>query len=204
MTRTGYRLHTVVVVLALLSLMALLTNLAFGQAESGTISGTVRDATGAVVIGAKVTAKNAATAAERTVQTGSTGQYSIPGLTPANYEVTISSPNFATFKAKVEVAVGGITTVDAQLTVGQGSTVVEVTAGAATQVNTQTQELSQLIDTQQVEQLPSLTRNPYDFVAISGNVSNGDTTSSGATMSAGGGGQELAQRGVGYAINGQR
>ena len=71
-------------------------------------------------------------------------------------------------------------------------------------MNTQTQELSQLINTQQLAQLPSLTRNPYDFVAISGNVSNGDTTSNGATMSSGGGGQELSSRGVGFSINGQR
>jgi len=34
-------------------------------------------------------------------------------------------------------------------------------------VNTQTQELSQVIDTQQLQQLPSLTRNPYDFVGLS-------------------------------------
>ncbi|MGB9199543.1 MAG: TonB-dependent receptor, partial [Terriglobales bacterium] len=93
----------------------------------------------------------------------------------------------------------GHATLDASLTVGSGSTVVEVVAGAATEVNTQTQELSQLIDTQQLAQLPSLTRNPYDFVAISGNVSNGDSTSNGEMA-----GQELSSRGVGFAINGQR
>ena len=190
--------------LTLLSLLTISTMMAFGQAESGTISGTVHDASGAVVPGAKVTATNFATAVTRIVQTGNLGQYSIPSLTPGTYELTIASSSFATFKEKVEVPVGGVTNVDAQLTVGASSTVVEVTAGAATQVNTQTQELSQLINTEQVAHLPSLTRNAYDFVAISGNVSNGDSTSNGATTSMGGGGQELSQRGVGYAINGQR
>lgn len=204
MNRTRYGLNDVVLALALLSLVVLSANMAFGQAEAGSITGTVRDATGAVVLGANVTAKNTGTSVERSTQTGSVGQYTIPGLSPATYEVTIASANFATFRAKVEVVVGGITTVDAQLAIGHSSTVVEVTAGVANQVNTQTQELSQLIDTEQVQHLPSLTRNPYDFVAISGNVSNGDSTSNGATTSMGGGGQELSQRGVGFAINGQR
>ncbi|MGH9642934.1 MAG: TonB-dependent receptor, partial [Terriglobales bacterium] len=96
--------------------------------------------------------------------------------------------------------VGGHSTLDAQLAVGSGNTVVEVTAGAAgTEVNTQTQELSQLVDTVQMAQLPSLTRNPYDFVALSGNVSAGDSTTPN-TM----GSQNQTGRGVGYAINGQR
>jgi hypothetical protein len=176
----------------------------FGQAESGSISGTVKDPSGAVIAGAMVKAKNAATGAERTARTGDTGEYAIPALTPGHYQLDITGEKFQTYRTTVEVTVGGVSTVDAQLTLGQSSAVVEVVGGAATEVNTQTQELSQLIDSEQLAQLPSLTRNPYDFVAISGNVSNGDTTSNGATMSNGGGGQELTNRGVGYSINGQR
>jgi hypothetical protein len=194
-------LQTLLLVVAFASL---LTPLAFGQADAGSISGTVRDTTGAVVPGATVAAKSVATSAVRTVQTGTVGQYNIPSLAPGIYEITITSGSFSAYKTRAEVTVGGITTVDAQLSVGKESTVVEVVAEGIIQVNTQTQELSQLIDTQQVAHLPSLTRNPYDFVAISGNVSNGDTTSNGATMSGGGGGQELSNRGVGYSVNGQR
>jgi hypothetical protein len=175
--------------------------MAFGQAEAGSIVGTVRDATGALVTGASIKVRSLATGAERTAVTGNAGQYTIPGVAPDKYEVTISNASFKTFRTTVEVAVGGTATVDAKLEVGQASTVVEVTAaGAGTEVNTQTQELSQLINTEQLAQLPSLTRNPYDFVAISGNVSNGDSTSNGGMT----GGQELSNRGVGFAINGQR
>jgi hypothetical protein len=203
MKETGIRLTAVAILLC--GLLVLVSSAAFGQAEAGAISGTVHDSSGAVISGAKVTIVNLATSVTRTVQTGSLGQYTIPALTPGNYDVTISSSNFATFKTKAEVAVGGVTTVDAQLNVGQSSTVVEVNAGGATQVNTQTQELSQLIDSRQVAILPSLTRNPYDFIAVSGNVSNGDTTANGATTTGGANnGQELTNRGVGYSINGQR
>src|SRR5260370_13397264 len=94
------------VVLALL-LMGFESKPAYGQAEAGTVSGTVKDATGAVVAGATVTAKNLATSAGRTVQSGDNGQYSIPGLNPGMYEITVTSTGFAAFKAPPEVSVGG-------------------------------------------------------------------------------------------------
>ncbi|MGA9393103.1 MAG: TonB-dependent receptor, partial [Candidatus Sulfotelmatobacter sp.] len=205
MKQNGRTIKNLASFFIILGLLAFGSRAGWGQAEAGSIVGTVHDSTGALISSATVETKSVTTGAARTTVTGNAGQYSIPGLTPGKYEVTISNKGFQTFKSVVEVTVGGITTVDAQLSIGQSSTVVEVSASSAgTEVNTQTQELSQLINTQQLAQLPSLTRNPYDFVAISGNVSNGDTTSNGATMSSGGGGQELSSRGVGFSINGQR
>jgi hypothetical protein len=171
----------------------------FGQAEDGSIAGTVRDSSGALVVGASVAIKNVATGAERTTATGNNGGYSVPGLGPGSYAVKVSRTGFQTFETVVEVTVGGAITADAQLTVGATTTVVEVVAEAGTAVNTQTQEMSQLIDAQQVSMLPSLTRNPYDFVALSGNVSGGDNTTNSANS-----GQNLTARGVGLSINGQR
>jgi outer membrane receptor protein involved in Fe transport len=169
-----------------------------GQAESGSIVGTVKDATGAVVAGATITVKNVATGAQRTAQSAGVGQYNIGGLQVGTYEITVTSGNFAPYRTNAEVTVGGTATVDAQLATGQASTTVEVVAGAGgTEVNTQTQELSQLVNTQQMSELPSLTRNPYDFVSISGNVSSADRTATG-------GDQNTTGRGVGYALNGQR
>jgi hypothetical protein len=119
----------------------------FGQGvETGTISGTVKDATGAVIGGATVTVKSLATGVERTATTGSIGQYQVVGLTPANYQITITSEKFETYRTTAEVTVGGISIVDAQLTVGSSSAVIEVVGGAPTEVNTQTQEVSQLIE----------------------------------------------------------
>jgi len=182
---------------AVVTVSLVLTTASFGQAEAGTIAGTVRDGSGALVPGATVTVKSVSTLLSHSGETGQFGQYKILGLTAGPYEVTITSKNFATYKTRAEVTVGGITNVDAQLSLGTSTTVVEVVGGGETQVNTQSQELSQLIDKDQVEQLPSLTRNPYDFVAVSGNVSNGDRTSSG-------GDQNSTGRGVGFSINGQR
>jgi Carboxypeptidase regulatory-like domain len=177
---------------------------AWSQAETGSITGTVTDSTGAVIPGATVMAKST-TGVERTVQSGPTGRYVIQGLIPGIYQVTVSSGSFQPFKSQAEVTVGGTVTLDAQLSVSGTTTTVEVVGAGGTTVNTQTQELSQLVGTTQMAQLPSLNRDPYDFVALSGNVSNGDETSNGgapnATMTVG---QSITGYGVGYSLNGQR
>jgi hypothetical protein len=183
------------VVVALLS-----CQLAWSQSESGTLAGTVTDSTGAVIPGATVTAKNAGTSAERTVKSGPDGVYVVPGLAPGIYDVTVTSGNFAAFKSRAEVTVGGKVTVDAQLSVALQTTTVEVVGEGGAAVNTQTQELSQIVNTQQMAQLPSLTRNAYDFVSISGNVSSGDASSTDATENA----QSISSQGVGYSLNRQR
>ena len=117
----------------------------------------------------------------------------------------VTNKGFKTFRTNVEVTVGGSATLDAQLEIGESTTVVEVVSGRATEVNTQTQEMSQLVDRQQMAQLPSLTRNAYDFVSLSGNVSNGDSTSvSQGNNNVSGSGQSLTTRGVSFSLNGQR
>jgi Carboxypeptidase regulatory-like domain len=181
------------------AILLLIATCAFGQAETGSISGTVHDPSGAVIPSATITVTNLANSAVRTAETGSIGQFDIPALEPGHYRVRISSPSFQTYQQDVEVTVGSKTTIDAKLPVGATSTIVEVVGAGVVQVNTETHELSQLVDAQQLQNLPSLTRNPYDFIVSSGNVSSGDNTSSSMNS-----GQNLTNRGVGYAINGQR
>ncbi len=163
----------------------------FGQAETGQITGTVTDPSGAVVDKAKVTVTNVGTGRARTVQTNNNGVYTVTNLEPANYEVAVEGAGFTPFKRTVEVTVGGRLTVDAQLAVTGGGTTVEVNAEGGAQVNTQDQSISQVVSAAQVDTLPSLTRNPYDFVATSGNVASDPNGSTGPN-------------GVGVAINGQR
>ena len=194
--------------LYLLALLVLLPSFAFAQADTGTLTGTVKDTTGAVVPDAMVTVRNTATGATRVVQTGSDGVYTAPGLAPAPYDVTVSKTGFADYKAQATITVGSHVTLDAGLSVSQVSTTVEVVAvaGGGAEINTQTQEISQIVTPEQVQQLPSLTRNPYDFVALAGNVSGGDKSmSSNNPQLANGGGQNTTDyRGAGFSINGQR
>lgn len=166
------------------------------QVESGQIAGTVTDQSGAVVANATVTVTNLGTNAQRTVHTSATGSYAITSLAPATYSVSITAGNFQPYTAKVEVTVAGHVALDAKLGVVSTTEQVQVVAEGGAQVNTETQELSQMVSPEQVTQLPSLTRNPYDFVAIAGNVSAGDSSQ--------GKSQNASNYGVGFSINGQR
>ena len=166
--------------------LALVTALLWGQAETGQITGTVLDESGAAIPNASITVVNVATGATRTTVTGASGAFTVTNLIPATYEVTVSAPAFTTSRHKVIVAVGARVGLDVAMKVGQTTTTVEV-AASAVQVNTETQSLTSIIDTKQVQDMPSLTRNPYDFVATLPNIA-GDPDA----------------RGVGYAINGMR
>ena len=173
--------------------LLLLTNFAFGQAETGTISGTVADSSGAVISGATVTAQNVGTGLTRTSKTNANGTYTLLNLPPATYTVTVEAPGFEKLKQTIDVTVGGRATVDAAMKVGTTGTVVEVIAEAANaQVNTQDQQISNTVTAAQISELPSLTRNPYDFVQLSGYANNSPNVN------------PAGDRGVGYSINGQR
>ena len=180
---------------------------AFAQ-ETGQISGTVSDPTSAVVPNAAVTITNLGTNAVRSATTNSDGTFVVTGLQPATYEVAIKASGFQAYTTRVEVTVAAKVTVDAKLSVTQATSTVEVTAEGGAQINTQSQELSQIVNATQVSQMPSLTRNPYDFVALAGNVSAGDSTNSGDSRGVSGGSsgnsQNATTRGVGFNVNGQR
>src|SRR5437667_12584645 len=75
---------------------------AFGQAESGTITGTVHDPSGAVVAGATVTIRNVATSATRTVQTTALGTYNVTGLQARTYEVDVTNRNVERQKTRTQ------------------------------------------------------------------------------------------------------
>ncbi len=183
--------------LALAGLAWTATPALYAQVDTGTVSGTVTDPSGAAVSNAQITARNTGTNETRTVTATGNGSYTFPSLSAATYEITVNVPGFETYSQQVEITVGGHPTLDVKLTLGSGSEKVTVTAASGgAEVNTSSQELSQIIGTEQVAQLPSLTRNPYDFVGISGNVSNGDAAQGNAENS--------SSRGVGYGLNGQR
>ncbi|HXF05262.1 MAG TPA: TonB-dependent receptor [Blastocatellia bacterium] len=170
-----------------LCLMTSATTL-WAQTETGQIVGTVTDPNGAVIADATVTVKSLTTSAERRTKTLADGTYIVANLLPSVYEVTVEAPGFAKATKRIQVIVGSKVTLDFQLTVGAPVEVVEVLGEAGVLVNTETQTISQVIDSRKVVELPTLTRNPYDLVTLSGNVSQADPTG----------------RGAGFAINGLR
>src|SRR5208337_1540373 len=141
------RIILVFVLLAAVSLSA--------QTFRGTILGTVTDAQGAVVSGAKVTVKNLATGLERTTETSADGSYALPELPAGTYTVTVTQTGFQTSLTKdVAVDVAKERRVDAVLKPGQVATQVEVAGDVLPQVETTTNDLGGVLTQEEVKDLP--------------------------------------------------
>jgi hypothetical protein len=185
-SRKQFRPLAATVIAVFLALMSAQT--VFAQTETGQITGTVFDQSGGVIMGATVTATDVATKTTRTVMAND-GIYVFPNLLPGSYEVAGSAPNFQTTKQTVTVAVGAKLGLDLHLSVGATTQVVEVQEEAV-QINTETQTLGTNIATNEILNLPTITRNPYDLIKTVGNTTDADPSG-------------LA-RGVGVSINGLR
>ena len=183
-------------VFAVFTILLVLTTTAMAQFEKGTVAGTVTDPTGAVVVAANVTVTGVGTNAVRTAKTDGSGSYTVTNLSPGTYEVKIAHAGFGEFKQNIQVAPGIRGVLDVKLHAATAETTVEVTAAPSTQVDTESSSITQMVDSRRVSQLPSLTRDPYDFVQTLGNVAQ-DSAS-------GNGGKDQVVRGSGVSVNGQR
>lgn len=135
-------------------LMVLCPMLTFAQAITGTIVGTVRDATGAVVVGAKITVTNEATGVSTERLTDELGNYVAPYLPPGTYRVTAEFTGFRKAEtAEVPVRVYQTTRVDFTLTPGPVTESVTVEATAPL-VRSTTSEIGHVIESRQIQTLP--------------------------------------------------
>ncbi|MDZ4796690.1 MAG: TonB-dependent receptor [Bryobacteraceae bacterium] len=151
----------------LLTFMAILFEFAM-VAQTGSIAGTVSDSSGAVVPGAKVTVKNAATAFSRSTESTGTGTWSMPAVPPGSYTLTVEAKGFSTAKFEaVTLTVAQSLQLNATLSPGAVSEVVEVSAAAAPIIELENAQISNIITSKKIQQLPLVTRNPYDLVLLS-------------------------------------
>jgi hypothetical protein len=137
------------------------------QAQTGSISGTVTDSTGAVVPGANVTVKGE-TGQDYAAVTNSDGVYTIPGVaagTPT-YTVTISARNFKTSVIKnVKVDVATPATVNTELQAGKIEEIVVVASGAEV-LQTETATVGTTITGRQILETPIQSRDALDLVTL--------------------------------------
>src|SRR5438445_3830714 len=142
------------------------------QTCRGTILATVTDPSGAVVAGAKVTAKNVNTGLERTTQTSADGSYSIPELPIGTYTVTVSQSGFQTSSTtNVAVDVAAERRVDVALKTGEAVTVVEVSGETLPQVETTTDTLGTTFTAAQAKDLPLNGRDFQKLIFLTPGVS---------------------------------
>jgi len=147
----------------LLSGILLLSGTGFAQLSTASLSGSVRDSSGAVVPKSKVMLKNVATAVGHTTTTNDAGAYLFLDITPGRYVVSASAPGFGEHRVpEFTLAVGQAATIDFALSVGSQNEVVTV-HGATPQLETTSANLGLVVGTKQVNDLPL---NGRDFTQL--------------------------------------
>src|SRR5262247_1803035 len=152
--------------LGVLCLSLALAVCAWAQTSTSRISGTITDANGAVIAGAKVTAKNDATGAAQTQATTEAGLYSFPSLPVGSYTITVEMTGFKTAnQAGVIIQVNTPVTVDIAMEVGQANEVVNVTGGVE-RLQTDNATIGNVVQQKAIESLPLNGRNPLTLLTL--------------------------------------
>jgi predicted heme/steroid binding protein len=135
------------------------SGLLFAQSDLGTISGFVKDPSGATVAAAKVLVHNQ-TGIQRDVTTNESGFYTVTNLPPGLYTVAVQAPGFQNYQSndnKLEPS--GHLGIDVALAVGSSSQTVEVTAATVT-LQTESATVQKLVTREQLDALELNGRNP--------------------------------------------
>jgi hypothetical protein len=193
MRRTALEAFTVVFLLAL--------PIAARAQTFGQITGTVTDASGAVLVGASVTVTNTQTNAVREAVTNSAGSYVFPNLLPGIYSVKVELQGFQSRVASaVELQVQQTARFDFSMEVGSVEVAVEVT-GSAPMINATDATVGTVIENRQILELPLNGRNFINLVSLSPNVSSDWAGGGGGGASGRQGGDRSTQN---FAVAGQR
>lgn len=172
MKRSGLQFVT------LLAITFLAGTLAFAQSDRGSITGLVTDQSGAVVSNAKVTATDINTGEERSTNTDSRGNYTLPEVRASTYKITAEAPGFAPKTIdQVVVPVQFARRADITLGVGQVSTQLEVQAQGEL-LQTENAAIQTSVNERQIKELPLLVggetagRSPLSFVFLDSSVTS--------------------------------
>ena len=182
--------------LSCVALLLLCLPVAVLAQTSGSITGTVRDSSGAVLPKAQVTVSDTSRGLSRTIPTNSDGEYLVAGLGAGKYDVTVTAGGFKKYEAKgVILDVAQKARVDVTLAIGETSIAVTVEGSSVAQVETQSSELAGTVSGKEISQLQLNGRNFTQLVTLVPGVSNQT-------------GQDEGQVGidanVSYSINGGR
>jgi hypothetical protein len=133
---------------------------------TGDIRGIVKDPSGAVIVGAQITATLTAEGIERRAVSDATGEYTVPTVPVGTYTLRISAPGFKTFEQpNVVVDIGRVAEVDASLELGQSTQVVTAEA-VAPLVETTSTQLGAVMNSTAVVNLPLPTRDTYQLLQL--------------------------------------
>ena len=136
----------------------------------GTITGEVKDSSGATIPGATVTAQNVGTNATRTQQSNEVGAFAFPAMPPGAYLVKAELQGFRPAQNSVELHVEETLRVNLSLEIGGITEVTEVTA-VTSLITTENATVGTVIENRRIVELPLNGRNYLSLIALSPNVS---------------------------------
>src|SRR3984893_12492804 len=146
-------------------LLLVSVSVCFAQ-STATLSGAVTDPSGAVVPGAQVTVHSLATGLDRQIATDSAGIYVVPSLEPGDYEVQAKAAGFSQYTVKkVTLQVDQRVTVNMALAVSSTGETIQVES-TASQIETQTMTVGQVIDKTTVQDIPLNGRHFLDLTVL--------------------------------------
>src|SRR5262245_41154995 len=150
----------------------------FGQINNATLTGTVGDATGAILPGVSITATNTATGVVATALSNEAGAYTIQSLIPGTYTISGELPGFQK-QTYQNVALGNAVTVRLNFTmqVATQAQSVEVTIAADTLIATSSPTIGQVLTEKKVSDLPVVGNNVLDMLTVLGGLDNFVATS---------------------------
>ena len=139
--------------------------LSFGQTASTSLRGAVKDPTGALVPGAKITIVDAAKGATFTATATGSGSYTFAQIPPAKYTITVTAAGFGDQSKTAELLVNQPASIDFTLTVHASAETVDVSASAQT-LNTTDATLGDSVSNAQIEAMPMDGRNPIGLLSL--------------------------------------
>lgn len=155
-----------------LSFLVCVALAAWGQLNTGSISGTVKDPSGAVVPNAKVTIIDTSKGFTYNTVTDASGIYTVRDLPPSTYTVRIEAPGFTRFERPgVVVEVSQNVNADASLQVAAAGQTVTVSEQGATMLQTEDAAVGQTVNRTYVNDLPLITRGVFDLAYLAPGVS---------------------------------
>src|SRR5215471_17536559 len=157
----------------LLGILLVLTFCAAAWGQTGSITGTVHDPSGAAIAGAAVVIASPERGITRDTTSNSSGDYSQSALPQGSYDITVTAPGFKKFQAKgVVLDVAQKARVDVTLEVGAATTEIVVEGANVAQVETQSSELAGVVTGKEITQLELNGRNFSSLVTLVPGVSN--------------------------------
>jgi len=141
--------------------------------DTGSIGGSVRDASGAIIPNANVVVTNTSEGIERKLTSNTDGDFLAAGLPAGTYAIVVSASGFKRFESQgIILRIAQKARVDASLSVGDAATTVEVQGSNVAQVETEASELTGTVTQKQISQLVLNGRNFTQLVTLTPGVSN--------------------------------